>query len=175
MSSSGIGQLGSVQAILSSAFQKVGLASGAGTSTTGSQPSDNAQLSPLGQVLGTLQQLQQSNPGEYKHVTQQLAATLQTAAQAAQSAGNTNAANQLSQLSSDFTNASTTGLLPNIQDLAQATSTGNVTGGSGHHHHHAHATPAASGTVSGIASSSASTQSDATDPLTIIQNALANS
>jgi aromatic ring hydroxylase len=96
-----------------------------------SQPSDSSQLSPFAQILNTLQQLQQSNPTEYQQVTKQISTNLQSAAQSAQADGNTSAANQLNQLASDFTTASTSGQLPNIQDLAQAL-------GGGHHHHQGH-------------------------------------
>ncbi len=48
-----------------------------------SSSSDNSQLSPLGQVLSTLQQLQQSNPTEYQQLTGQIATNLQAAAQTA--------------------------------------------------------------------------------------------
>ena len=91
---------------------------------------DNSQLSPFAQVLSAFQQLQQNNPTEYQQVTQQIATNLQSAAQTAQSQGNTNAASELSQLATDFTNASTSGQLPDIQDLAKAF-------GGHHHHHHA--------------------------------------
>jgi hypothetical protein len=163
MSTSAIGILSnSVESILSSALQKVGLTSnaagslsGIGGSTSAQQP-DSSQLSPLGQVLSTLQQLQQSNPTEYKQVTQQIATNLTSAAQTAQSDGNTTAANQLTQLAGDFTNASTSGQLPNIQDLAQA-----VGGGEGGHHHHHHA-------------DSSSTSSTSQNPLSIIANTLAS-
>jgi hypothetical protein len=64
--------------------------------------SDSTQLSPLAQLLSTLQQLQQSNPIQYQ---QQIATNLQNAAQTAQAEGNTTAANQLNQLATDFTNA----------------------------------------------------------------------
>jgi hypothetical protein len=95
--------------------------------TSSTDATDNSQLSPFAQILSTLQQLQQSNPTEYAQLTQQIATGLQTAAQTAQSQGNTSAAKELSQLATDFTNASTSGQLPNIQDLAQALG--------GHHHH----------------------------------------
>jgi hypothetical protein len=101
-------------------------------SGTSGQQSDSGQLSPFAQLLSTLQQLQQSNPTEYKQVTQQIATNLQNAAQTATSDGNTSAANQLTQLATDFTTASQSGQLPNISDLAQAI------GGGGHHHHHGH-------------------------------------
>jgi hypothetical protein len=172
MSSSAIGILSSsVESILSSALQKVGLTSNATTSSPssigGSTPapqSDNSQLSPLGQVLSTLQQLQQSNPAEYKQVTQQIATNLTSAAQTAQSDGNTTAANQLTQLAGDFTNASTSGQLPNIQDLAQA-----VSGGSGGHHHHHHHSESSSSTSDATSSSSTSQ-----NPLSIIANTLSS-
>jgi hypothetical protein len=93
---------------------------------------DSSQLSPFAQLMSTLQQLQQSNTAEYQQVTQQIATNLQAAAQTATADGNTTAATQLNQLSTDFTNASTSGQLPNAQSLAQAL-------GGGHHHHHFHA------------------------------------
>jgi hypothetical protein len=110
---------------------------------SGAPSLDNSQLSPLAQLLSTLQQLQQTDPVKYQQVTQQIATNLQTAAQTAQSNGNTTAANQLNQLATDFTSASTTGQLPNILDLAQAS------GGHHHHHHsHSHANAGGSSTAS---------------------------
>jgi len=111
---------------------------------------DNSQLSPFAQLMSMLQQLQQSDPAKYQQVTQQIAANLKTAAQTATSQGNTAAANQLTELSNDFTSASQSGQLPNVQDLAQAT------GGHRHHHHH----PASSSSDSG---SSASTSTSASN------------
>lgn len=120
--------------------------------------SDNSQLSPFAQLLSTLQQLQQSDPVKYQQVTQQIATNLQTAAQTAQSDGNTGAANQLNQLATDFTNASKSGQLPSVQDLAQAAG--------GHHHHH-HQSPLP-------AFQTSATQNDSLNPLEIISNTLSN-
>ena len=168
---------GGVESILSSALQKVGLTSNAtstglaniGASSPVQQP-DSGQLSPLSQVLSTLQQLQQSNPTGYKQVTQQIAANLTSAAQTAQLSGNTAAATQLTQLAGDFTNASTSGQLPNIQDLAQAV-------GGGHHHHH-HSDFASSSTTTssstGTTSSPTQPQSTTLNPLSIIGSTLAS-
>jgi hypothetical protein len=94
---------------------------------------DTPQLSQPAQVLSSLQQLQQSDPAKYQQVTQQVATNLQSAAQTAQTSGNATAATQLNQLSTDFSTASQSGQLPNVQDLAHAI------GGGGHHHHHSHA------------------------------------
>ncbi len=121
-----------------------------------SQPSDSSQLSPFAQILSTLQQLQQSNPTEYQQVTKQISTSLKGAAQTAQSDGNTSAADQLNQLANDFTTASTSGQLPNIQDLVKA-----LTGE--HHHHHAH-----SGGVD------QTTSTDQTSSTNIILNALSS-
>jgi hypothetical protein len=150
-------------------------------------PSDNTQLSPYAQLTSELQQLQQSDPTKYQQVTQQIATNLQSAAQTATASGNTAAASQLNQLATDFQNASTSGQLPNFQDLAQAV------GGGHHHHHHFHAeassTDSASSATTGAsatASSSAtqslsqllaslqanSSQSDALNPMSIIMNTL---
>lgn len=182
MSTSALGILSnSVESILSSALQKVGLTSSATTSSlsgiggsTATQQPDSSQLSPLGQVLSTLQQLQESNPGEYKQITQQIATNLTSAAQTAQSNGNTNAANQLTQLASDFTNASTSGQLPNIQDLAQA-----IGGDGGGHHHHHHSSSSSSSlssdsTSTGTSNGSTGTSGNALNPLNIIANTLAS-
>lgn len=121
-----------VQSLLSASLRGTGLTtSSGGTSAsgiTGQQP-DSTQLSPLAQLLSTLQHIQQSNPAKYRQVTQQIATNLQSAAQTAKQNGNTIQANQLSQLASDFTDASTRGQMPNVKDLAAA-----IAGG--HHHHH---------------------------------------
>jgi len=117
-----------------------------GTSTI-APPTDSSQLSSFAQLAATLQQLQQSNPAEYKQVTQQIAANLQTAAQTATASGNTAQAAELTQLSTDFSTASSSGQLPNLQDLASA-----VGGHHGHHH----------GFSGGAAASSSSSSSSST-------------
>jgi hypothetical protein len=150
---------------------------------------DNSQLSPFAQLMSMLQQLQQSDPAKYQQVTQQIAANLKTAAQTATSEGNTAAASQLTQLSNDFTSASQSGQLPNVQDLAQAA-------GAHHHHHHHHSAPASSdssNSTTGASSTGASStgasqmlsqlladlqgsssQSDALNPTSIIFNTLSS-
>ena len=104
---------------------------------------DNGGLSPLAQALNTLQQLQQTNPAEYRQVTQQIATNLQTAAKTAQSDGNTPLANQLNQSAGDFTTASRSGQPPNLQDLAQAAGARH-----GHRHNGGHAANSSHGGVS---------------------------
>ena len=164
-----------LQSVLSTTLQGAGLTTKANASSL-QLPSDNSQLSPFVQALNTLQQLQQTDPTKYQQVTQQVATNLQAAAQTAQSSGNTTAANQLNQLATDFTNASTSGQLPNIQDMAQAM------GGHHHHHHHHHS----SGTSSSSSSSSTAdqllaafqtsgSQNDSLDPMSIILNTLSSS
>jgi len=131
----------------------------ASTTAPGSQ-NDGSQLSPLAELLSTLQQLQQQNPTQYEQVTAQIATNLQTAANTAQSDGNSSQASQLTQLASDFQTASQTGQLPNIQDLAQAA------GGHHHHHHHSHGQSAAQpGTQT----------NDPLNPISIIDSTLAGS
>jgi hypothetical protein len=191
-----------VQSILTSAIQAAGLTTDkTSNSPSGIDPSsqvslqpDNSRLSPFAQLVSTLQELQQSDPAKYQQVTQQIATNLQSAAQTAQSDGNTAAATQLNQLAGDFTNASKSGQLPNIQDLAQAV-------GGHHRHHHAHAASAdsdsassannsssANSSSSGTTSSSATqtlsqllaafqtngTQGGAQDPMNIILSTLSN-
>ena len=147
-----------LQSAFSTALQ--GTALTAGTSTSGvSSLSDEGQLSPVAQVIGTLQQLQQSNPAEFHQVIQQIAANLESAAQTAQNDGDVAAAGQLSQLAADFRNASSSGQLPSLQELAQAVG--------GHHHHHAHA--------AGAGSTANATQNNSLNPLAIIENTLSAS
>lgn len=107
------------------------------TSSSNSSPTDSSNLSPFAQLVGAFQQLQQSDPSTYTQLTQQIATNLQTESQTAQSQGNSSVAGELSQLANDFTTASQTGQLPNLQDLAQAVTGGSsASGAHGHHHHH---------------------------------------
>ena len=145
-----------LQSIMTSALENAGAAPNTNTAsgTSASQvmlQNDNTQMSPLAQLMNTLQQLQQSNPTEYQQVTGQIAANLQSAAQTAQSQGNTNAANQLNQLAQDFTNASQNGQLPSMSDLAKA--------GGHHHHHHFHGGSGSSSTDSTSGTSSTTSTS----------------
>jgi hypothetical protein len=132
---------------------------------------DNSHLSPLAQVLSTLQQLQQSDPTEYQQLTGQISTNLKAAAQTATSDGNTSAANQLNQLATDFSNASQSGQLPNVQDLAQS-----IGGGGHHHHHHSEASSSDSETQSQATSSlfGNTTQNNPVDALSVIVNTFAN-
>jgi hypothetical protein len=153
---SAIGNISSsyLQQALLSALQSAGIAQNSGSTsraTSPTQQSDSSQLSPFAQLAGILQQLQQSNPTKYAQVTEQISTNLQTAAQTAQSQGNTNAAGQLTQLASDFSTASQSGQLPNLQDLAQA-----VGGGGGGHHHHRRAESSSSSSDSSSSTSSSS-------------------
>jgi hypothetical protein len=195
MSSNSINPLSSsyLQSILAGTLQSdASTANNTGNSLTGiASPGallpDNSRLSPLAQLMSTLQQLQQSDPTKYQQVTQQIATNLESAAQTAQSDGNTTLANQLNQLSSDFTSASKSGQMPNIRDLAQAV------GGHHHgHHHHAHVASADSDGDSAASSNASNsnapqtlsqllsalqangTQNDALNPLNIIRDTLAN-
>jgi hypothetical protein len=160
-----------LQSVLASALQGTGLtnnATGNGlngikTSSLSLQP-DHSQLSPFAQLMNTLQQLQQADPAKYQYVTQQTAANLQSAAQTAQQAGDTGAANQLNQLAADFANASKSGQLPNVQDLAQAI------GGHHHHHHQAQQTSADTSGDSGANEYGTATQNESLNPMSIILN-----
>ena len=185
-----------LQSVLTNAVQSAGLNTNTTTntaSTTGASslalPTDKQQLSPFAQIVSQLQQLQQSDPSKYQQVTQQIAANLQSAAQTAQADGNTVAANQLNQLSTDFSSASTSGQLPNIPDLAMAT-TGHHHHGGGHHHHAASSdsdsstdptsTSSLSQTLSQLLSglqtngTANGTQGGSLDPMAIILNTLSS-
>jgi hypothetical protein len=171
----GIGPLvslagGYIQSLITGAVKGSSSTSASATSSAvSSSMRDTNQLSPFAQILGSLQQLQQSNPSQYKDVTQQIASNLQTAAQSATASGNTALASQLTQLSTDFKTASSTGQLPNVQDLAQAV-------GGGHHHHHYHG-GGSSGTGPTPPDASSQTSADPNNPLnplSIISNTLTN-
>jgi hypothetical protein len=90
------------------------------TTRNGGAKADSSQLSTAARATSTLQQLQQTEPAKYSQVTQQIAQNLQSASQDAQSEGNAQAAGQLNQLATSFTEASSSGQLPNTQSLAQA-------------------------------------------------------
>jgi alanyl-tRNA synthetase len=153
MSTSAVNSLSSssLEQILASALQSAEKTiNKSATTSSASAQSDSSQLSPFAQLAATLQQLQQSDPTEYKQVTEQVSKNLTAAAQTQQADGNSTAANQLNQLASDFSTASQTGQLPNLQDLAQAV------GGSGGGHHHHHRTES-----SDSSSSSSSSSTDA--------------
>ena len=183
-----------LQSLLASALRSASSTSGSTGGASGvslGNPQDSNQLSPFAQLLSTLQQLQQSNPTEYQQVTQQIATNLQSAAKTATADGNTAAANQLNQLATDFTTASQSGQLPNIQDQSQAVS-------GGHHHHHGHhaessQSSSSSGSTAGASSSSSSnstndllaqflsglgagssSQNNALNPMAVIMNTLSN-
>jgi hypothetical protein len=151
-----------LQSLLTSALSSASSTSGSTGSSSGVSlwnSQDTNQLSPFAQLLSTLQRLQQSDPAEYKKVTGQIATNLQNAAQTATADGDTAAATQLNQLATDFTNASQSGQLPNVQDLSQAVSGGH------HHHHHGHHGGASPVDSASSSSSSASSSSNSTTDL----------
>jgi hypothetical protein len=95
-------------------------------------------------MLGSLQQLQQSNPTKFQQVTGQIATNLQAAAQSATASGNTNAAQFLNNLATQFSNASKSGQLPSPKDLAQALGFGRP-----HHNHGGSSTDGSSTSTNG--------------------------
>jgi hypothetical protein len=164
-----------LQPILNSAIAETNSATNSSANTSSSLSSlsstlqpDSSRLSPLAQLMSTLQQLQQSDPAKYQLVTGQIATKLEDESQTALANGNTTAATQLDQLSKDFTSASKSGQLPNVQDLAQA-----VGGHHGGHHHHHHVEAADAGASS--SSTASSSKSDPLNPMAIIQDALSQS
>ena len=126
-----------LQSVFTSAIQSTGLTTNSANNSlstsaaVSSQAPDNSRLSSFAQLMSELQKLQQSDPARYQQVTSQIAANLQSAAQSATAAGDTTKAAQLTQLATVFSNASKSGQLPDMQDLARAI-------GGGHHHHHYH-------------------------------------
>jgi hypothetical protein len=147
---------GYIQSLFANPIAGSSPASTATATSSGTQ--DTNQLSPFAQILSSLQQLQQSNPSQYQQVTQQISTNLQTAAQTATASGNTSLTNELNKLSADFGSASTSGQLPNVQDLAQAI------GGGGHHHHHSHQGAGTTG----------NTADNSLNPLSIIDSTLSS-
>src|SRR5581483_8121683 len=90
-------------------------------SSTNSTPGDSSQVSPFAQLMSTLQQLQQSNPAQYKQITATLASNVQQAATTAQNNGEAGEANALNQLAASFNQASQSGQFPTfMQQGAQA-------------------------------------------------------
>jgi hypothetical protein len=87
-------------------------------SSTSSSTSSLNQLSPFALLLSDLQKLEQNNPTQYSQVTQKISTHLQSAAQQAKAKGDTKLADKLATLSTDFSNASQSGQLPNVQDVA---------------------------------------------------------
>lgn len=173
--------IGAVSSIFSAALQGTGInLNNILKPASATAVSDSGQLSPVAKLMSTLQQLQSSNPAEYKKVAAQIATNLINAANTAQSQGYTTAASGLNQLAGDFTTASQTGQLPNFQNLGQAL------GGHHHHHHHfapptsepgspltASATPSSSNSLISAFQSS-SPQTDPFDPASIIANTLSS-
>jgi hypothetical protein len=96
----------------------------ASTSGAAGNTQDPNKPSPFAQILSSLQQLEQSSAPQYRQVTQQVATNLSTASQSAAVAGSPGLASELTQLSTDFRNASASGQLPNVRDLAQAIGSG---------------------------------------------------
>ena len=163
---SGLGNLSSVESLLSTVLQSTGLVSNSSSTaaTSTAQALDKSKLSPFASLVSQLQTLQQNNPSEYQQVTQQIATNLSSAAQSAQASGNTTLANQLSQLATDFQNASSSGQLPNLQDLANATS--------GHHHHHGH--PASAESTSSSSDASTTDANSSSSSSSVLQQLLAS-
>jgi hypothetical protein len=95
-------------------------ATASSTSSTGSSTSSLNQLSPFALLLSDLQKMEQNNPTQYSQVTQKISTHLQSAAQQAKAKGDTKLADKLNTLSTDFSNASQSGQLPNVQDVASS-------------------------------------------------------
>ena len=93
---------------------------------------DGAQLSPLAQLVGTLEALGGSDPARYTQVTRQIAIILLSAAQLAGSRGDAAAAKELDQLAADFSDASGSGQLHTLlKDLTLAAGAGSAASASG--------------------------------------------
>lgn len=101
----------------------INLASSVAQSVFHHSGSEPVSSTPFAQILGSLEQVHQSSPAQYKTMTQQISAKLASEARSASASGNAAIAGQLSRLSADFTVASNNGQLPDVTDLAQAVAT----------------------------------------------------
>ena len=81
------------------------------TPNSSSSSASAKQPSPFAQVLSGLDQ---SSITQYQHAAQRIASYLHTGAQSATANGNVALAGQLTQLSTEITNASTSGQIPNF-------------------------------------------------------------
>jgi hypothetical protein len=90
---------------------------------------DSTQLSPLAQLVGTLETLKDSDPPKYTQVTRQIAKNLLAAGRIAGSRGDPSAATELDQLAKDFAAASEGGQLQTL--FTQAAHAGHAASASG--------------------------------------------
>jgi hypothetical protein len=139
----------STQAAITSAAES----SGTGATT----PAASVQISPGGQLVSMLQQLQQNDPSQFQSTVSQMAKQLQTAAQ---SAGTSTQDGQfLSNMASKLTAvANGTASISSLQPPAPPSGQSGQSGVSGHHHHH-HGGSESDSTSSSTSSTSSSTSS----------------
>jgi hypothetical protein len=126
----------------------------ASTSTSARTSSDSVGVSPFAQLMQQLQQLQTTNPTEFKQVMSDGATQLQAAA--AQSTDPSQVA-FLNNLAAKFQTAADTGNVSAIQP--QGASSGTYAP-HGHHHHHAASSSSADGSTSSTGTSSTTTPTD---------------
>ena len=132
---------------------------------------DISQLSPFVE-LHALQRLQQADVTRFQEVTGQIAANLQSAAATARSNGNAAAEAQLSLLATEFTSASQSGQIPDLQHLAA--DSGGITGASdtsGSSNGSSDSNPLANQYLAGVQSNG---ESDAQNPLDIVLTTLSS-
>jgi len=117
-------------------------------------------------LLSELQQLQQTNPTQFKTVMADIASTLQADAKNATGTQ----ATFLNNLATQFSQAAQTGQMPNLQPQGQQAA-------GGHHHHHvqSYQSQSASSTTGATSSSSSSSQQTSFSLVQVIQNALQTS
>jgi hypothetical protein len=112
----------------------------------------------MASLLNQLQQLQQTDPTQFKSVMSSIAATLTTDAQSATGPQ----AQHLTDLANKFSQAAQTGQMPDLQPPGQQQ------GASAHHHHHHHV----SSYQNGSSSSTSNPSQPKVDLAQIIQTAL---
>ena len=115
-------------------FNSTANTANASSASSVQQQADVLGISPAGQFLNQLQQLQTQSPQQFQAILSTLSGQLQTAASNASASGNTTQANQLTQLANTFQSAASGGPLPTAQQLQQAGLTGeHHLHGGGHH------------------------------------------
>lgn len=88
----------------------------AGTSdTSGVPPDPPAGVSKFGNLMSQLNELQQSDPDQFKEVVSQIAEKLKEAASSASESGDTEKATKLGELAQKFETAASTGEMPDLR------------------------------------------------------------
>lgn len=154
-----------------SAFESAQTSSGTTSPAASAVGSDSVNISESAQLFQELQQLQTTNPTEFKQVLTDAATQFNAAA--AQQADPA-AASILSSIAGQFQNAASTGNLSALQPPAANEASGATSGAHrGHHHHHSESSSASTDSATAATPASAAT-SATTSPTTSLQSLIAS-